>query len=76
MEKRRERANSQSHPYSLYEQPRCLFSIRSEERRGRRVVGKLWWLLNGGGKSESLLERSESIWPWPSSGARRVLVNP
>jgi len=22
-------------------------------------VGRLWWLLNGGGKSESLLERSE-----------------
>ena len=22
-------------------------------------MGRLWWLLNGGGKSESLLERSE-----------------
>jgi hypothetical protein len=63
------RANSQSHPYSLYEQPRCLSLIHLEEQRRRGRVGRLWWLLNGGGKSESLLERSE-----PSSEARGMLV--
>jgi hypothetical protein len=39
-------------------------------------VGRLWWLLNGGGKSESARAKREGRWLDRSllSGARRVLV--